>query len=74
MSWWLEADFSLYLCASASIEKLYAFSYAPSPPLDASGGWTVYTPREEFTRQGVGIRTKAWRFTDLNKDYSVSEN
>jgi hypothetical protein len=23
-------------------------------------------------RMGVGVRTKAWRFTDLNKDYSVS--
>lgn len=57
---------------TASIEKLYAFSYAPSPPLDASEGWAVYTPREEFARQGVGSRTKAWRFTDLNKDYSVS--
>ncbi|KAL7413156.1 protein-tyrosine phosphatase-like protein [Mrakia frigida] len=60
------------LTVAPSIEKLYAFSYAPSPPLDASGGWTVYTPREEFARQGVGSRTKAWRFTDLNKDYSYS--
>lgn len=22
---------------------------------------------------GVGVRTKAWRFTDINKDYSVSD-
>lgn len=22
---------------------------------------------------GVGTRTKAWRFTDINKDYSVSD-
>ena len=33
-------------------------------------GWDAFNPRAEFTRQGVGVRTKAWRFTDINKDYS----
>lgn len=37
-----------------------------------SQGWNIYSPREEFARMGVGTRTKAWRFTDLNKDYVVS--
>ena len=37
-----------------------------------SSGWTSFNPRAEFTRQGVGTRTKAWRFTDINKDYSFS--
>ena len=35
-------------------------------------GWQIYNPRTEFTRQGVGSRTRGWRFTDINKDYSFS--
>ncbi|ORX34963.1 protein-tyrosine phosphatase-like protein [Kockovaella imperatae] len=35
-----------------------------------STGWDTFNPRTEFARQGVGVRTKAWRFTDINKDYS----
>lgn len=31
----------------------------------------MYSPRDEYIRMGVGTRSKAWRFTDLNKDYSV---
>ncbi len=55
----------------ASITALYAFFYSPKPPLSVNDGWTMYVPREEFGRMGVGTRTKAWRFTDINKDYSV---
>ncbi len=57
-----------------SLEQLYAFFYKPPTPLPAGlvgPGWTVYNPREEFARMGVGSRTRAWRFTDINKDYSV---
>ena len=54
-----------------SVTQLYAFNYVPSPPLTASDGWTLYSPREEFGRMGVGTRSKAWRFTDINKDYTV---
>jgi myotubularin-related protein 6/7/8 len=43
----------------------------PSPETTPSG-WSVYNPRTEFTRQGVGSRTRGWRFTDINKDYSFS--
>lgn len=68
-----EADPGLAVPHLASIEKLYAFSYVPSPPLDSDKGWSIYTPREEFTRMGVGSRTKAWRFTDINKDYQVGQ-
>jgi hypothetical protein len=32
----------------------------------------VYNPRTEFARQGVGSRTRAWRFTDINRDYNFS--
>ena len=31
---------------------------------------TPYNPRTEFARQGVGSRSNAWRFTDINKDYA----
>jgi hypothetical protein len=55
----------------ASVQQLYAFYYAPSPPLPTNEGWSIYSPRDEFMRMGVGSRSKAWRFTDINKDYSV---
>jgi len=42
----------------------------PIPTSSASNGWSAFNPRSEFARQGVGSRTKAWRFTDINKDYS----
>ncbi|KAH8117172.1 phosphatases II [Phellopilus nigrolimitatus] len=58
------------LTVTSTVSQLYAFFYTPSTPYDARGGWTLYSPREEFTRMGVGSRTKAWRFTDINKDYS----
>jgi myotubularin-related protein 6/7/8 len=54
-----------------SVTQLYAFAYIPSPPLPTRNGWSIYSPREEFGRMGIGSRTKAWRFTDINKDYSV---
>ncbi|KAF5315863.1 hypothetical protein D9611_004946 [Ephemerocybe angulata] len=58
------------LTATKSIEQLYAFFYTPNPPLPTNNGWSIYSPREEFGRMGVGTRTKAWRFTDINRDYS----
>jgi hypothetical protein len=54
-----------------SVTQLYAFNYTPSPPLSVSDGSNLYSPREEFGRMGVGTRSKAWRFTDINKDYTV---
>lgn len=58
------------LTVSTSVTQLYAFFYSPSPPFSTSDGWSLYSPRDEFGRMGVGTRTKAWRFTDINKDYS----
>jgi hypothetical protein len=55
----------------ASVTQLYAFFYRPSPPLPVRDGWSIYSPRDEFGRMGVGSRSKAWRFTDINKDYAV---
>ncbi|KAL5533270.1 YMR1 [Sanghuangporus sanghuang] len=58
------------LTVSSSVSQLYAFFYTPNPPLERRDGWSLYSSREEFTRMGVGTRTKAWRFSDINKDYS----
>ncbi|KAJ6630572.1 protein-tyrosine phosphatase-like protein [Mycena sp. CBHHK59/15] len=58
------------LTVATSVQQLYAFFYVPNPPLPTSDGWSIYSPRDEFGRMGVGSRTKAWRFTDINKDYS----
>ncbi|KAH9956604.1 protein-tyrosine phosphatase-like protein [Russula dissimulans] len=58
------------LTVANSVTQLYAFYYTPSPPLTASDGWNLYSTREEFGRMGVGTRSKAWRFTDINKDYT----
>ncbi|KAJ6502293.1 protein-tyrosine phosphatase-like protein [Mycena sanguinolenta] len=60
------------LTVATSVQQLYAFFYTPSPPLPTSTGWIMYSPRDEFMRMGIGSRTKAWRFTDINKDYSFS--
>ena len=49
------------------MESLHAFF---SPRSGESSGWSTYNVREEFSRQGLGTRTKAWRFTDINKDYA----
>lgn len=58
-------------CGLASVTQLYAFYYTPNPPFNVNDGWSLYSPRDEFVRMGVGSRTKAWRFTDINKEYSV---
>ncbi|GAW09650.1 phosphatases II [Lentinula edodes] len=58
------------LTVAPSVYHLYAFFYSPNPPFPTQNGWSIYSPREEFGRMGVGTRTKAWRFTDINKDYS----
>ncbi|KAI0647522.1 phosphatases II [Trametes meyenii] len=60
------------LTVATSVAQLYAFFYVPNPPFAVSNGWSIYTPRDEFLRMGVGTRSKAWRFTDINKDYSFS--
>ncbi|KAE9394118.1 phosphatases II, partial [Gymnopus androsaceus JB14] len=60
------------LTVAPSVFQLYAFFYSPNPPFPTQAGWSIYSPREEFGRMGVGTRTKAWRFTDINKDYSFS--
>ncbi|KLO10552.1 phosphatases II [Schizopora paradoxa] len=58
------------LTVATSIFQLYAFNYTPNPPFEDSNGWNTYSPLDEFARMGVGTRSKAWRFTDVNKDYT----
>ncbi|KII89144.1 hypothetical protein PLICRDRAFT_175372 [Plicaturopsis crispa FD-325 SS-3] len=58
------------LTVATSVQRLYAFYYQPNPPLPSNSGWAIYSPREEFGRMGLGTRTKAWRFSDINKDYT----
>ncbi|KDN48867.1 phosphatases II [Tilletiaria anomala UBC 951] len=54
-----------------SMDQLYAFRYKHIAPANlASGGWNRYDCKAEFARQGVGRRTKAWRFTDVNSQYT----
>ncbi|KIM30967.1 hypothetical protein M408DRAFT_327880 [Serendipita vermifera MAFF 305830] len=62
------------LTVIASVTHLYAFFYTPSMPVSSDGrnGWELYNVQREYMRQGVGVRTKAWRFTDINKDYSFA--
>ncbi|GAA5910045.1 phosphatidylinositol-3-phosphatase YMR1 [Sporobolomyces salmoneus] len=33
-------------------------------------GWELYDPQEEFGRMGLGKRSKAWRFTEINTDFN----
>lgn len=57
-------------CAVLSdVSQVYAFHYRPPEPTDPSG-WTTYDFKKEFARQGIGSRSKAWRFTDINATYS----
>src|ERR1700761_6928677 len=53
-----------------SVTQLYAFFATPHSLKGKSRA--PFNTRDEFTRMGVGTRTKAWRFTDINKDYTVS--
>ncbi|XP_006457859.1 hypothetical protein AGABI2DRAFT_215827 [Agaricus bisporus var. bisporus H97] len=58
------------LTVTISVTQLYAFIYRPNPPFPNNDGWSIYSPREEFGRMGLGTRIKAWRFTEVNKDYA----
>ncbi|RDX46872.1 phosphatases II [Lentinus brumalis] len=60
------------LTVATSVNQLYAFYYVPNPPFAVNNGWNLFNPREEFGRMGVGTRSKAWRFTTINNDYSFS--
>lgn len=56
------------------VEKLYAFYYQPGAAERRCTGWSVYDPVKEFQRMGVGTeKCRGWRFSTINKDYSVSE-
>ncbi|GAA5874266.1 hypothetical protein JCM16303_005793 [Sporobolomyces ruberrimus] len=68
------------LCSSFSIgglENRWAFfCHATPSQQDRKGkkstkaGWDLYDAKEEFARMGVGKRSKAWRFSDINSDFN----
>jgi myotubularin-related protein 6/7/8 len=55
----------------ASTNQLYAFFYDPGRVEKRINAWGIYNPEKEFERMGLGTRTQEWRFTTINKDYSV---
>jgi Myotubularin-like phosphatase domain len=58
------------------MDQIYAFRYKEVHAAQAEeqkvNGWELYDFRKEFARQGIGSRTKAWRFTDINTNFTVS--
>ena len=64
---------SLKECAILTdVSQLYAFYYQPSATdvLSQQDARRIYDPKREFARQGLGSRSKAWRFTDINAQYA----
>ena len=61
-------------CRLGSIDKLYAFQYAPSRLEKGLQGWDLYDPRAEFRRQGISEKSsdKGWRISTINQDYVFS--
>ncbi|BGO91691.1 hypothetical protein NBRC10512_008139 [Rhodotorula toruloides] len=64
------------LCGSFSaggLENRYAFFCNDAGKADRKGkgkaSWDIYSAEEEFARMGLGTRSKAWRFTDINADF-----
>jgi predicted P-loop ATPase/GTPase len=57
----------------ASVEQLYAYAFQPQTPFTVTNGWHLYDPIREYQRMGVGIKSDAWRFTNINKDYKVKK-
>ncbi|BGP24953.1 phosphatidylinositol-3-phosphatase ymr1 [Rhodotorula toruloides] len=64
------------LCGSFSaggLQNRYAFFCNEAGKTDKKGkgkaSWDIYSAEEEFARMGMGTRSKAWRFTDINADF-----
>ncbi|KAJ3012572.1 UNVERIFIED_CONTAM: hypothetical protein HDU68_001131, partial [Siphonaria sp. JEL0065] len=57
------------LINTSSVDQLLAFSYEPVDKFTSVVGWT-YDVEVEFRRQGLGVKTDAWRITTINKDFS----
>ena len=58
--------------------KKYSDLYTFLQPFFASlykegfvGGWDIYKPEEEFSRQGFPVNS--WRFTTINENYEFCE-
>ncbi|GBB98034.1 hypothetical protein RclHR1_03120019 [Rhizophagus clarus] len=59
------------LTCISSISQLYAFYYKPEKEFKCKDGWEVYDKRKEFTRMGVCTKSSAWRFSDVNENYTL---
>lgn len=59
-------------CKLGSIDKLYAFSYAPQPAEKTLNGWELYDAKAEWKRQGISEKgaDRGWRISKINTDYS----
>lgn len=55
-----------------SVGQLFAFHFTPTPPFTATGGWQIYNPKAEFKRMGLEVTNHQWRFSEINKSFSVS--
>ena len=55
-----------------STDQLYAYSYQPQPAFTSTDGWKIYDPLKEYERMGVGTKNDNWRFTTINRDYTVN--
>ncbi|CEH12953.1 Myotubularin-related phosphatidylinositol 3-phosphate 3-phosphatase MTM6 [Ceraceosorus bombacis] len=72
---WL--PYSLFWLLTPDPRRAYAFYRVPADTTAQSEaqsrrGWAVYDFKKEFARQGVGTRTKAWRYCDINAGYAFS--
>ncbi|WWC57719.1 uncharacterized protein I303_100253 [Kwoniella dejecticola CBS 10117] len=68
----LHAFFYTHSSSSSSSSNTNTNATTSTSTSTNTNGWSIYNPRAEFTRQGLGVKTKSWRFTDINKDYSFS--
>ncbi|KAF9346230.1 hypothetical protein BGX34_004095, partial [Mortierella sp. NVP85] len=55
-----------------SVERLYAFSFQPSPPFDTTDGWQIYDPLVEYKRMFDKSQSDQWRVSDINQSFSFS--
>lgn len=62
-------------CKLGTVEKLFAFSHKPLKNEMECNGWEFYSPKAEFSRQGISekLPDKGWRITTINKDYTFCD-
>ncbi|KAI9205686.1 protein-tyrosine phosphatase-like protein [Polychytrium aggregatum] len=56
----------------SSVDQLYAFFYKPLHPFPMAVGWTIYDPKQDYGRMGVGTKTNNWRISAINQDFQFA--